>query len=129
MHELSVTCNIVDLALKTAQGRKVHRVTVEIGELAGVTADSIALWFPEVARGTPIETASLDIRAVTAFARNTLRDLKRLASELDNKRAGRDAHLRDTFALAPRTDERRCETDFARVCPTLGRSRRSDRAR
>jgi hydrogenase nickel incorporation protein HypA/HybF len=69
MHEFSITCSIVDLVAETARGRKVHRVTVEIGQLSGVVADSIAFWFPEVARGTPIETASLDIREVAASAR------------------------------------------------------------
>ena len=51
MHELSITCSIVDLVAETAKGRKVHRVTVEIGELSGVVSNLIAFWFPEVARG------------------------------------------------------------------------------
>ncbi len=69
MHELSITCSIVEVVVQTAQGRKVHRVTVEIGQLSGVMADSIAFWFPEVARGTEVEAASLDIREIAAFAR------------------------------------------------------------
>ena len=69
MHELSITCNIVELVAETAKGRKVHRVTVEIGQLSGVIPDSIAFWFPEVARGTEVEEASLEIREVAALAR------------------------------------------------------------
>jgi hydrogenase nickel incorporation protein HypA/HybF len=69
MHELSITCSIVELAANTAKGRKVHRVTVEIGQLSGVMSDSIALWFPEVAKGTEVEDASLDIREIAAIAR------------------------------------------------------------
>jgi hydrogenase nickel incorporation protein HypA/HybF len=69
MHELSITCSIVDLVAETAKGRKVHRVTVEIGELSGVASNSIAFWFPEVARGTELAEASLEIREVTALAR------------------------------------------------------------
>ncbi len=69
MHELSITCGIVEIVADAAKGRKVHRVTVEIGELAGVMADSVALWFPEVARGTEVEHASLEIREITAIAR------------------------------------------------------------
>ncbi len=69
MHELSITCSIVDLVAETAKGRKVHRVTVEIGELSGVVADSIAFWFPEVAKGTEAADANLEIRAVAARAR------------------------------------------------------------
>ena len=69
MHELSITCSIVELVANTAKGRKVHRVTVEIGQLSGVVSDSIALWFPEVAKGTGVEDASLDIREIAAIAR------------------------------------------------------------
>ena len=69
MHELSIACSIVELVAKTAKGRKVHRVTVEIGQLSGVMSDSIAFWFPEVARGTEVEEASLEIREIAALAR------------------------------------------------------------
>jgi hydrogenase nickel incorporation protein HypA/HybF len=69
MHELSITCSIVELVAETAKGRKVHRVTVEIGQLSGVVSDSIAFWFPEVARGTEAAEASLAIREVAALAR------------------------------------------------------------
>jgi hydrogenase nickel incorporation protein HypA/HybF len=64
MHELSITCSIVDLVAETAKGRKVHRVTVVIGKLSGVVSNSIAFWFPEVARGTELAEASLEIREV-----------------------------------------------------------------
>lgn len=68
MHELSIACSIVEVVADAAKGRKVHRVTVEIGELSGVMADSIALWFPEVARGTEVEDARLEIRQIAAVA-------------------------------------------------------------
>jgi len=69
MHELSIACSIVEIVAATARGRKVHRVTVEIGELSGVMADSIALWFPEVAKGTEVEKARLEICEIAALAR------------------------------------------------------------
>ena len=69
MHELSITCNIVELVAETAKGRKVHRVMLEIGQLSGVMPDSIAFWFPEVARGTELEEARLEIHEVAALAR------------------------------------------------------------
>jgi hydrogenase nickel incorporation protein HypA/HybF len=69
MHELSITCSIVDVVAETANGRRVHRVTVEIGELSGVVAESIAFWFPEVAKGTAAEEARLEIREIAALAR------------------------------------------------------------
>jgi hydrogenase nickel incorporation protein HypA/HybF len=68
MHELSITCSIVECVTETAKGRKVHRVTVEIGELSGVACDSISFWFPEVARGTEAAEASLEIREIAAVA-------------------------------------------------------------
>ena len=64
MHELAITCNIVDLVSKAARGRKVHRVTLEIGRLSGVLPEAIAFCFPEVARGTPAEAAVLEINQV-----------------------------------------------------------------
>ncbi len=69
MHELSITCGIVEVVAAAAKGRKVHRVTVEIGELSGVMTESIALWFPEVAKGTAAENASLEICGIAALAR------------------------------------------------------------
>lgn len=69
MHELSITCSIVELVAETAKGRKVNRVTVEIGELSGVMTESIAFWFPEVARGTDLEKATLEVREISALAR------------------------------------------------------------
>ena len=69
MHELSIACSIVELVAETAKGRKVHRVTIEIGSLSGVVPDSIAFWFPEAARGTEVAEASLEIREITALAR------------------------------------------------------------
>ena len=69
MHEFAITCNIVELVAQAAEGRRVRRVTLEIGRLSGVLPDSIAFCFPEVARGTDAEEASLDIREIEALAR------------------------------------------------------------
>lgn len=72
MHELAITCSIVDLVAEAAQGRRVRRVTLEIGTLSGVMADAIAFCFPEVARETVAAAAALDIRHIEARARCTL---------------------------------------------------------
>jgi hydrogenase nickel incorporation protein HypA/HybF len=72
MHELSITCSIVDVVTEAARGRKVRNITVEIGELSGVVANSVAFWFPEVARGTVAEGAALQICDVAAMARCNL---------------------------------------------------------
>ncbi len=69
MHELSITCGIVEIVAEAAKGRKVRRVTIEIGALSGVASDSVAFWFPEVARGTEAADASLEILEIAACAR------------------------------------------------------------
>ena len=68
MHELSITCSIVELVANTAKGRKVHRVTVEIGQLSGVMPNWIGISFPEVAKGIEVRARSLHIREIAAIA-------------------------------------------------------------
>ena len=69
MHELSITCSIVELVANTAKGRKVHRVTVEIGQLSGVMPELDRALVPGGRQGTEVENASLDIREIAAIAR------------------------------------------------------------
>jgi hydrogenase nickel incorporation protein HypA/HybF len=69
MHELGITQNIVAIVAEHARGRAVTRVVVEIGELAGVMADSVAFCFDVVAKGTPLEGAVLEIRRIEARGR------------------------------------------------------------
>jgi hydrogenase nickel incorporation protein HypA/HybF len=69
VHELSIVCSIVELASQAAQGRSVRCVTLEIGTLSGVEPEAVAFCFPEVARGTPVENATLDILEIEAKAR------------------------------------------------------------
>ena len=61
MHELALTCSIVEMAGETAQGCRVVRVTLVIGKLAGVMTEAIRFCFEAVARGTNLEGAVLDI--------------------------------------------------------------------
>jgi hydrogenase nickel incorporation protein HypA/HybF len=61
MHELALTQAIVETAEGAAQGRRVLRVSLVIGKLAGVMTEAIRFCFPEVARGTVLEGAALDI--------------------------------------------------------------------
>ncbi len=69
MHELAITCSIVELADEAANNRRVRRLTIEVGALSGVMSDAIAFCFDEVARGTALEGATLDIRRIEARAR------------------------------------------------------------
>ncbi len=62
MHELALTHEIVDIVCKAANNCRVHKVTLEIGRLSGVMAESIEFCFDVVARGTLAEGARLEIR-------------------------------------------------------------------
>lgn len=69
MHELAITRNIVAIVSDAAKGRRVTRVTLEVGKLAGVMSEAIVFCFETVARGTPIEGAWLDIHEIEGRAR------------------------------------------------------------
>ena len=64
MHELGITRNIVAIVGDAAAGRRVRRVTLEVGKLSGVMSDAIAFCFDIAAAGTALEGARLDIREI-----------------------------------------------------------------
>src|SRR5690349_8498658 len=61
MHELALTCSIVEMAEEAAEGRPVARLTLVIGRLSGVMTEAVRFCFDEVARGTALDGAVLDI--------------------------------------------------------------------
>jgi hydrogenase nickel incorporation protein HypA/HybF len=61
MHELGITQNIVAIATDHAQGAQIRRITLEIGQLTAIMADSIRFCFDVCAQGTPLEGATLEI--------------------------------------------------------------------
>jgi hydrogenase nickel incorporation protein HypA/HybF len=69
MHELGISRNIVAIVSEAAKGRRVLRVTLEIGKLSGVMSDAIAFCFDAVAKGTVAEGATLEIREIDGRAR------------------------------------------------------------
>ncbi len=69
MHELGITRNIVAIVGDAAKGRRVRRVTLEVGKLSGVTTDAIAFCFDAVSQGTPLQGASLEIQEIEGRAR------------------------------------------------------------
>lgn len=68
MHELSITRNIVAIASDHAASRRVRRITLRVGMLAGVAVDAIQFCFDVAARNTPCEGARLEIEAVDGKA-------------------------------------------------------------
>jgi hydrogenase nickel incorporation protein HypA/HybF len=61
MHELGITRNIVAICSEHAAGARVARVTVEIGRLSAVLPDAVRFCFDVCSRGTPLESAHLEI--------------------------------------------------------------------
>lgn len=62
MHELGISRNIVAIVAEAACGRRVRRITLEIGALSGVVPEAIEFAFDLAAEGTPAAGAVLDIR-------------------------------------------------------------------
>jgi hydrogenase nickel incorporation protein HypA/HybF len=69
MHELGITRNIVAIVSDAAAGRRVRRVTLEVGKLACVMPGSIAFCFDALSQGTALEGARLEIREIEGRAR------------------------------------------------------------
>ena len=69
MHELGITRNIVSIVEEAAKGRRVKRVTLDVGQLAGVMPDAIAFCFDIVAKGTLLDGARLDISRIAGRGR------------------------------------------------------------
>ncbi|MFM9860670.1 hydrogenase maturation nickel metallochaperone HypA [Pseudoxanthobacter sp. M-2] len=69
MHELAITRSIVAIVAEQAAGRRVLRVTLEIGELSAVMPEAIRFCFDVVAADSALAGAALDIVAVPGRAR------------------------------------------------------------
>jgi hydrogenase nickel incorporation protein HypA/HybF len=65
MHELSITQNILSIALdkaNAAHASKVSKVNIVIGELSGITSDSVQLYFDLLSKDTLAAEATLSFR-------------------------------------------------------------------
>lgn len=69
MHELALAQTIVAIALEAAQGARVSRVTLEIGQLSAVLPDAIQFCFEVCCQGTPLEGATLEIIDIPGLGR------------------------------------------------------------
>jgi hydrogenase nickel incorporation protein HypA/HybF len=69
MHEVGITSSIVAIVEEAAKGRRVRRVTLEVGELSGVVSEAIAFCFDVVTAGTALEGAKLEICEIEGRAR------------------------------------------------------------
>ena len=69
MHELAIAQAAIELAEEAADGRRVRRVTLEIGEFSGVLPQALSFCFDLAAQGTLLEGTDLDLCKIPGFAR------------------------------------------------------------
>jgi hydrogenase nickel incorporation protein HypA/HybF len=72
LHELSLTQNIVELAIEHARRENataIRSITVTIGALSGVVADAVAFAFDVCSKGTMVEGARLEILPIAGLGR------------------------------------------------------------
>ena len=69
MHEYAVTKSIIRIAATEAEkagAQKVTAINLVLGDLSTVVDDSVRLYFPLIAAGTPAEGAELNFRRIRA---------------------------------------------------------------
>ncbi len=71
MHELAITQNILDIALKSSPERRVKGITIVLGELSGIVEESVRFCFEVVAADTTAKGAALTFQKVPAYLRCT----------------------------------------------------------
>ncbi|ARN81193.1 hydrogenase maturation nickel metallochaperone HypA [Methylocystis bryophila] len=69
MHELAIAQAAIELAEQAARGRRVRRVTIEVGEFSGVLPEALSFCFDLAAQGTLLDGAELDLRKISGLAR------------------------------------------------------------
>lgn len=72
MHELTITQNILGIALEHAQeagATRIGRINLVIGEMTGVAEECVRLYMDVLSRGTAAEQAELAVRRVPITAR------------------------------------------------------------
>lgn len=72
MHELGLTQSIVDLAIEHAEredAATILGITIEIGALSGVIAEAVEFAFDVCSKGTPAESARLEIKHIPGRGR------------------------------------------------------------
>jgi hydrogenase nickel incorporation protein HypA/HybF len=66
MHELSLTQNLLDIALRHAGGKRLRQVNLLIGEFSDEREEAIRFYWADLARGTAAHGAQLHFQRVEA---------------------------------------------------------------
>lgn len=72
MHEMAIAEGILDIALKAMEeneAKRVARVKLLVGEMAGVECESLLFCFEALTKGTAADGAALDIERVPLVGR------------------------------------------------------------
>jgi hydrogenase nickel incorporation protein HypA/HybF len=69
MHELGITQNIIAIVKENAQGKKVQRVLLEIGQLSAIMPEAVKFCFDICAKDTIVEGAILEILEIPGMAK------------------------------------------------------------
>ncbi|MBW4684730.1 MAG: hydrogenase maturation nickel metallochaperone HypA [Komarekiella atlantica HA4396-MV6] len=69
MHELGITQNIVAIVTEHAQGKKVQRVLLEIGQLSAIMPNAVRFCFEICTQNTVLAGAILEIKEISGLGR------------------------------------------------------------
>jgi hydrogenase nickel incorporation protein HypA/HybF len=64
MHELAVTENLIDIAVKHAKGQRITDLFLVIGQLSSIVDDSVQFYWDTISQGTIAEGAKLHFRRI-----------------------------------------------------------------
>ena len=68
MHEATLAENILNIAQDAAQGRKIYKIGLTLGAMAGVEVEALNLSFDVLKKNTPADDAELVIKRVPVSA-------------------------------------------------------------
>ena len=61
MHEMAITESVIAAVSEKVGDRKVQRVSLTVGRLSGVVAESLSFYFDLATEGTPLEGSKLEV--------------------------------------------------------------------
>jgi hydrogenase nickel incorporation protein HypA/HybF len=71
MHELSLLQEMLEIAVRSAQGqgaKAIHRIRLQVGEMSGVVPEALSFAFPLAAQGTMAAGALLELESIPVVA-------------------------------------------------------------